>query len=291
MSSFLEAFLKDRPDDRAAVASLRAELESVHVRARAAWPEIEVPEERFGEALAARVPAAADTALALRSMHVEDLYLVTACILGDNVAMEAIQSRFLPAIRAALFQKGLPEDVVHETLQVLLQDVFVGGHTTPPKALTYNGQGALRGWLRVVAVREGLRLARKLPPRARASETSLPDPQDLELDYLKRTYAEPFRVAFREAFDALAMEDRVILRQRITHGLSIEQLGQLYGVHASTISRRVTSARERLVGATREGMMRRLSLGRAEASSIMRLIQSQLDITLSSLQAVSTGTA
>ena len=295
MSSFLEAFLRDRPDDRAALATVQAALESALSRARAAWPDLEVPEERFAEALAARVPKSADTALALQSMHVEDLYLVIACVLGSNVAMGAIQSRYLPAVRGALLQKGLTEDVASETLQVLLQEVFVGGHTAPPKALTYNGQGALRGWLRVVAVRMGLRLAQKSSPGQRrderASEASLPDPGDLELDYLKRTYAETFREAFREAFDGLPMEDRVLLRQRITHGLSIEQLGQLHGVHASTISRRVTSARESLVGATREGMMRRLRLGVAEAASIMRLIQSQLDITISSSQAVSTDPA
>jgi RNA polymerase sigma-70 factor, ECF subfamily len=295
VSSFLEAFLKGRPEDRAAHATLRAELESVRARARAAWPDIDVPEERFAEVLAARVPKTADPAAALRALHAEDLYLVTACVLGNNVALGAIQSAFVPGIRAALLHKGFTEDVTSETLQVVLQEVFVGSQTAPPKALTYNGQGALRGWLRVVAVRTGLRLVRKSHPGERrderASEASLPDPHDLELDYLKRTYAETFREAFREAFEQLATEDRVLLRQRITHGLSIEQLGQLHGVHASTISRRVTTAREVLVGATREGMMRRLRLGRAEAASIMRLIQSQLDITISSTQAVSTEQA
>ncbi len=295
MASFLEAFLRARPADREALSLVSSELEAALARARTEWPNLEVPDERFAEVLAARIPADAEPAVALRAMQVGDLYLVTACVLGSHAAMTAIQTRFLPAVRRALLQKGLSEDLVSETLQVLLQEVFVGGPSAPPKALTFNGQGALKGWLRVVAVRTGLRLARKLPPgeRARepASHSALPDPQDLELDYLKRTYADSFRDAFREAFDGLAMEERLLLRQRITHGLSIEQLGQLHGVHASTISRRVTSAREHLVAATREGMMRRLRLGRAEAASIMRLIQSQLDITISSLPAVSTGTA
>jgi hypothetical protein len=43
----------------------------------------------------------------------------------------------------------------------------------------------------------------------------------------------------------------------------------------------VSDARERLVTATRERMMSRLNVGRAEAESILRLIQSQLDVTLS----------
>ena len=290
MPSFVDAFLQGRPAGGEDVDALRAELASVDARARAAWPEIDVPAERFGEVLAARVPVGEDAVAFLRTLHVEDLYLVAACIVGNKSAMEAVQTQHLPPIRAALLQRGLADDSVDETLQIVLQEVFVGRQAIAPKVHTYNGQGALRSWLRVVAIRAGIRFARKLGPTGRASETALPDPQDLELDYLKRTYAAPFREAFREAFDGLATEDRVLLKQRITHGMSIAQMGVLYGVHESTISRRVTTARARLVGATRSGMMKRLRLSRAEASSIMRLIQSQLDITLSSTQAVSTGT-
>jgi RNA polymerase sigma-70 factor (ECF subfamily) len=291
VSALVDAFLKTRPGDGDDLAALGAELDGARARARAAWPGIDVADASFGEALAQRIPAADEAAAVLRSMHVEDVYLVTACVQRDAAAMGALQSRFLPPLRAALLQRGLTEDATSETLQIVLQQVFVGAEAAPPKALGYNGQGALRSWLRIVAIREGIRIAKNARPAGCASETSIPDPQDLELDYLKRTYASPFRDAFREAFDAMATEDRLLLKQRITHGMSIEQLGALYGVHESTISRRVTSARARLVGATRKGMMRRLSLSRAEASSIMRLIQSQLDITLSSSQAVSTGTA
>jgi RNA polymerase sigma-70 factor (ECF subfamily) len=63
--------------------------------------------------------------------------------------------------------------------------------------------------------------------------------------------------------------------------MTVVELGALYGVHASTASRRVTEARDRLVAATRDVMMKRCNLGRAEVSSILRLIQSEIDLSLS----------
>jgi RNA polymerase sigma-70 factor (ECF subfamily) len=64
----------------------------------------------------------------------------------------------------------------------------------------------------------------------------------------------------------------------------VTELGVLHGVHASTISRWVTDARSRLVAGTRSAMMRRLRLGGPEVSSILRLIHSEIDISLSTYQ-------
>jgi RNA polymerase sigma-70 factor (ECF subfamily) len=106
---------------------------------------------------------------------------------------------------------------------------------------------------------------------------------DLELGYLKRRYAATFQEAFREALAAIPTKDRLLLKQRLRHHLSLEDMGAIYAVHASTVSRRVAEARERLVAETRDAMMRRLNVGRAEVSSILRLIYSEVDVTLSTV--------
>ena len=63
--------------------------------------------------------------------------------------------------------------------------------------------------------------------------------------------------------------------------MGVVELGVLYGVNAGTISRRVAAACAALSEATRAIMMRELGVGRGDVSSVLRLIESQLEITLS----------
>ena len=94
---------------------------------------------------------------------------------------------------------------------------------------------------------------------------------------MKKTYGDAFQRAFQAALEDLETADRLLLKQRFRHRMTVEQLGTLHAVHASTISRRVDAARERLVKATRTQMMRELDVGRADVSSILRLIESELE--------------
>jgi RNA polymerase sigma-70 factor (ECF subfamily) len=57
----------------------------------------------------------------------------------------------------------------------------------------------------------------------------------------------------------------------------------LYAVNAGTISRWVQAARDSLAGLTRAAMMRELGVGTVDLDSILRLIHSQLDVSLSAV--------
>jgi RNA polymerase sigma-70 factor (ECF subfamily) len=136
-----------------------------------------------------------------------------------------------------------------------------------------------------VASRVAFRLARPAKKSAPLDEAvGEPEKGDLELAYLKKRYGEPFKEAFKEALGALPVNERLLLKQRYALQMTVVELGAQHGVHASTISRWVAEARDRLVRGTRDSMMRRLSLDRAEVSSILRLIQSQMDVSLSTVR-------
>lgn len=263
--------------------ALDAELASAVARAHAAWPDVSMPDEDFAGELAARIPAEETPLDALRAMRVEDVYLAVACASGDAAAIAEVERRYVPELRRALGGMGLAE-VSEEAVQAMREELFVGAAGARPRIANYSGRGDLRRWLRVVAGRMGLRLAAARP----RAELPLQDSgavaanADVEIDYLKRTYGEAFRPAFREALESLTARERLLLKQRFSHSLSLDEIASMNGVHTSTASRWVSDARERLVTATRERMMSRLNVGRAEAESILRLIQSQLDVTLSS---------
>ena len=62
--------------------------------------------------------------------------------------------------------------------------------------------------------------------------------------------------------------------------LSIDKLGALYRVHRATAARWVASARRALVDATRDQMITRLGVDSVELDSIIRLVRSQLEISI-----------
>jgi RNA polymerase sigma-70 factor, ECF subfamily len=281
MSKLGGAFQAIREVDDASAALLDAELADGVARARAPWPGFNLSDEQFVAELAERMAASNDVVASLRSTHVEDLFLAVACAAGDSTALARFEELFVPDLRRRLAQMGFSDGVVSDTLQELRHELFVPGPGQRAKVKNYSAHGALQGWVRAVGVRTGLRIARKLGQATELDESFAASVDDPELAYLKEIYRGPFEESFREALTAMGAPERLLLKQRFRHGLHLDQLASLYGVHSSTMSRRVAEARERLVAATRDGMMRRLKVSRAEVSSILRLIQSEIDITLS----------
>jgi RNA polymerase sigma-70 factor (ECF subfamily) len=236
----------------------------------AAWPDVHVDRAAF-------LAHAARSGEAVK--HASDLYLAFACAHGDQNALAALDAGYLRALRSPLGRMRLDGAAIDEILQALRNQQLVGD---PPGILAYSGRGPLHAWLRSVAVRLALRERER---GARGSplleERQADQGDDLELAYMKKQYGAAFGRAFDVALGELALDDRVLLKQRFRHGLGVVELGKLYGVNAGTISRRVAAARERLVAATRAHMSHELRLATGEVSSVLRMIESQIEVSLS----------
>ena len=170
-----------------------------------------------------------------------------------------------------------------EALQILRTTLLLGGQAGgPPQLLDYAGRGPLRGWLRVVATRVAYKLARPVKHGLLVEhQVEAAAAGDLELQFLKKRYGDAFRSAFRASFGELPLADRLLLKQRFAQGMTVAELGVLHGVHGSTVSRWVSAGRERLIERTRESLGQRLHLGTGEVSSLLRLIHSEIDGSLS----------
>lgn len=247
-------------------------------RARAAWPGVHVDRETFAAFLDARVEDAD-----LPKVRVEDLYVACACAAGNVKALGAVESRYFPDVDAALGKMGLTSDRIGEVKQGLRKLLFVGEEGAPPRIAEYRGTGDLRAWLRVTAMRAALKLLRK-----HGRETSTDDAilearsseDDPELAYMKAAYRQAFREAFQESLESLHPKERTLLKQQIVDGLGIDELGALYQIHRATAARWVASAREKLLSRTRRTFMLRARITSDECESIMRLVRSQLDVSL-----------
>jgi RNA polymerase sigma-70 factor, ECF subfamily len=98
---------------------------------------------------------------------------------------------------------------------------------------------------------------------------------------------EIFGEALRSAVQALDPAERMTLRLTLVAGLSMEEVGNMYGVNASTICRRLARTRDRLALELRRQLSADFRIQRADLDSVVRLVESRFDVGLESLLAKS----
>jgi RNA polymerase sigma-70 factor len=142
--------------------------------------------------------------------------------------------------------------------------------------------------MRVIAVRMALKRG------AAAKETSdegalaaleaMPaSGQDAELELIKRRYRHEFRQAVGESFAALSSDQRYLLRLHFIDKLPTTKMGPLFGKDQSTISRWLKEAREQVYEDTKRRLQERLRLSSQEFQSLMDVIKSRFEMSLSQL--------
>jgi len=262
---------------------LEALLAARLAEARRALPDVELAAEAFVPFLARWVPADAALPGGIDQLHIADLYLACACLQGDRRAIERFDQELVSAADLAFRTTGCEpaaaEDIRQEQRVRLL--VGVAGH--PPKLETYSGRGSLFSWLRVIVVRAVQRRGRRRNPELADDRwlAELASPaDDAEIAHLKRLYRSEFRTAFQGALTALTGRERNMLRYRYLEGLSIDQIGEIHGVHRATVARWIKKAQETLMGETRARMMEDLVVDPDELESILRLVRSRLEVSI-----------
>ncbi|HEY6887846.1 MAG TPA: hypothetical protein VI300_08705, partial [Solirubrobacter sp.] len=143
----------------AAIAGLESALAAAAGRGRAAWPSVVLDGGAFERYLQAR----AQSADALASLAVEDLYLAFACAQGHAAAVRAFVARLPQDAGAAIARIDPSPAFRDEVLQRLQVDLLVGERGQPPAIAGYRGEGSLRAWVRAAATRRALALRGTAP--------------------------------------------------------------------------------------------------------------------------------
>lgn len=250
---------------------------------RHAWPEVQLPPWRFAGHLGSRLASGADMAR-LAAVHVADLYLACACAYGEPKALETFERHLLPVATEALLRGGPDRAWVDEVLQVLRQKLFLGSEDSLPKVGDYSGLGPLRSWVRAAAVRTATDLRRAEPRTVPYAQPELEEldllTTDPELEFLKSRHRREVKEAFTRAIEALSDRELNVLRFYLVDGLNIDRIGQLYGTHRATAARWIAAARARLLEESRRILGERLRMTQGELDSLIRLVRSNLDLSI-----------
>lgn len=245
---------------------------------RGAWPGVTLSDDAFLAYLAARI----DDADALAATCVTDLYLACAVGRGDPRALALFEQDFLRQLDGAVAHLDGGSALVEDVRTAVRERVLGTSAGGQAKLADYRGRGDLRGWLRVVAVREALQLM-----RARRRETSLEvSDRDgtlatrLDDAALTTTERRVYREAFSAALATLSAKERNLLRQQYVYGATVDELAVLYGVHRATVARWIARTRELVLRRTRRHVGDALKLAGAELDSVMGRIAEHLDVSL-----------
>jgi RNA polymerase sigma-70 factor (ECF subfamily) len=213
--------------------------------------------------------------------HADDLYLAAGCAIGDARALAVFDAELVPVIRSAGRRLHDAHDFVDEVVQVIRERVLVAPKDGTPRIAEYSGQGALRAWIRVAAMRSGLNMLRD-----RRRDLLVGDDRlfaTIAAEHGHRNSAEHYRDAaadaLRTAFAALSPRDRNLMRMHHLHGRTVDELAPTLGVHRATVARWIAAAREQLLAETRNGLVR-LDIGASTLDSILQGIASEVDVSV-----------
>jgi RNA polymerase sigma-70 factor (ECF subfamily) len=268
-----------------AAPSLEVEthLEVLVDEARAAWPGIGVAPVVFVRYLGARLPPDVDPAAALGQVHASDLYLACGLAAGDRAALAAFETRFLGRVAAWVAAYQPTPAFVDEVRQLLRERLLVGVAGGPPKIVTYAGGGPLRSWLRVAAVRVAIDLRRQgvAAPLADAGSLELAaGTSDPELHLMRTRHRGAIEAAFRTTLAGLGRRERTLLRLFFLDGLTTAQIGAVFKVDASTVSRWIAAARRTILAETRRRLVSEGGVAEGELTSVLRLARTRLEVTI-----------
>lgn len=282
--SFVAALATDSWAEVNAVDDLDGLLERWVHEADLAWPGLSVAPTAFVVHLATRLPEGAlrDGADALD--RVTDVYLAFGCCEGDPRALAYFDAHFVPVIEKVWKTSRDRATSLDDAKQLLRCKLLTAEPGDRPRIATYSGAGKLSTWVRVTAAR----LLADAPARAAREEQRddaffralVVEGDHPELELLKATYRDEFRRAFSEAVQVLSFRSRNLLRYALVDGLTVDKVGDIYGVSRSTAARWLASAREGLLAELERQLRSRLGLSAAEYQSVMRLIASRVDVSI-----------
>jgi len=197
----------------------------------------------------------------LKSLHLHDLALATACADGHEAAWEHFVFVYRPYLRsaAAILRTGMGSAEAAELADSLFAELYgMGSGRGAERSLLryFHGRSSLKTWLRAVLSRrhiDSLRANRKFEQLcsedgADNAPSNSPVTVNEPLDPHRERYILLFTQALQAALSQLEPAERERLRLYYAEEKTLAEIGRTLGEHESSVSRHLESARKLLRG-------------------------------------------
>ncbi len=256
---------------------LEETLQRMFAEGRKRWPKIQLSPSHFAAHLGRHWSKGA-------MARPLEIYLTLACARGDRAAHQVLAGEYLGDLAGALRKLETPRIDAEDVRQALLKKLLVSDGRALPQIAGFSGSGPLKNWLKAAAVRLALNLNRPGRREETSDDASMLDRGALseapELRIVKAAHRAQLAQAFTDALAMLESSERTLLRLHYLGGMSLEALATSYQVHRATAARRLSTAREKVLDETTRLLGERLKLGRPEVQSLMKVLRSNLEISL-----------
>jgi len=230
---------------------------------REAWPGIILERERFESEVQRRAKD-----IPVESLKGADLYLAISASDGDERAVGTVRDMLEKEVAYASAKTTATRDQIAEVTAAVSNILFV----EPGALREYSGRGHLKGYLSVIATRELFKHVNKARREVGFEDDGVLDrlvpASDPELSILRAQYREIVDDAMRAAIKTLDDRGRALLRYAFVDNWNVDRVGKLYNVHPQ------------LGEAIRDELSTRLEVGVSDVDSIVRLVQSRIDVSL-----------
>mgnify|MGYP003664476430 FL=1 len=283
LGAFLTHYQGRAPD----TVTLSTKLASVLFECKQTHPTLVIDTESFAKTLATRVAIESDPTAALDSLAVCDVFLCVATLAGNAAALVTFEFDVQVAIKRLGARFRLSADQADERKQELLERLLLPVGDREPRLTEYAGKGSLVRWLQAVATRLQLNVMRgkkrEVLVNDEAMLEALAEPICTAIEPGKDRFRGALKIAFSTALANLAAEDKLLLRMAYVEGVRLEGLGRALGISRATAHRRLTKAREALAKGVEQSMSEELSIPIEKLSSVRRLVQSQVSVSIGRL--------
>lgn len=258
----------------------------VFVLGKTAWPEIALERTEFID-FVRRQSIEANTPVEI--LH--DLFLACACGRGEPNALQSFRERYFRVVAAAVRSFDPSTEFADEIYQRLSESLFVSGPGAQAKIQRYKGQGPLAGFVRTAARRIAMRAA-AAAARFQGEEALVQmfsQASELDATLLKLQCREAINRALSIALRQLPRRERLILRMNLVEKVSTTRIAAMYKVSQPTVSRWIQRSARAIHDTVKELVCDELDIDTRELESLLSLVRSQIEITISQGSAIGTA--
>lgn len=252
---------------------------------RRAWPSLDLSKAHLAQFVTrdGSVSAAGDDLA-------PDVYLAAACAANVPAALRCFREHVFPAVAHATRTYDSSPAFADEVYQRVCEAMFVGGPDGRPKIFRYRGNGSLvrfittaAGW---IALRMTTNLARFQGEEALVDHFSQMQTQETAI--LKHQHRDLFNRAVAIAVRQLSERERLVLRLNLNEHVSTGRIAAMYKVSQPTVSRWIQKAARSIFTTVKELVCQELDIDTREMESLLLMVRSQIEITVSQGGSIST---